>query len=202
MRLGLFGGSFDPVHRGHLELARCCQAAARLDEVWFIPAATQPLKQRGPVASDADRVAMVRLAIAGEPTWRVSEIELGRGGVSYTVDTLRTVRRRQPQAELFFLMGADSLHDFPRWREPQEILQLATPLVVARAGEPQPDFASLAGLCSPERIEAVRAAQVPMPATPISSSQIRSRAAEGASIGEMVPDAVQEFIQARRLYAQ
>lgn len=170
--------------------------------MWFIPAATQPLKQRGPVASDADRVAMLRLAIAGEPTWRVSELELGRGGVSYTVDTLRAVRRRQPQAELFFLMGADSLHDFPQWREPQEILQLATPLVVARAGEPQPDFTTLEGLCSAERIEAVRAAQVPMPATPVSSSDIRSRVAEGASIGEMVPDAVQAFIQARRLYAQ
>jgi len=201
MRLGLFGGSFDPVHRGHLELARCCQAAARLDEVWFIPAATQPLKERGPVASDLDRVAMLGLAVVDEPTWRVSEIELGRGGVSYTVDTLRAIQLQQPHAELFFMMGADSLHDFPRWREPEEILKLATPLVVARAGEPPPDFTSLGGLCSGDRIEAIRAAQVPMPATPISSSEIRSRAARGESIAELVPPVVRQFIQDQKLYA-
>src|SRR5687767_1841149 len=115
MRIGLFGGSFDPVHRGHLLLAECCWLQARLDQVEFVPTAQQPLKPRGPVAGEVDRAAMVRLAIANRPEFALSLIEIERGGVSYTVDTLRQLRNERPDAELFFLMGADSLADFPTW---------------------------------------------------------------------------------------
>ncbi len=205
MRLGLFGGSFDPVHLGHLELARACQEQARLDEVWFLPTATQPLKKRGPVASEADRcamleLAMLELAIADETSWRMDRLEIDRGGVSYTVDTLREVDARKPDAELFFLMGADSLHDLPKWREPDAILNLATPLVVARAGEPAPHFEGLAELCSPQRIQEISEARVEMPAMAISSTEIRKRVAAGESLVRMVPSSVADFIAQRRIY--
>lgn len=200
MRLGIFGGSFDPVHLGHLELARACQQSAGLDQVWFLPAAHQPLKQQGPVASDADRLAMLELATQHEPTWRVSSLEIDRGGVSYTVDTLREIHQQLPDAELYFLMGADALHDLPKWREPEAICELATPLVVARAGEPAPKFDALSTICSPERAEQIRAAQVTMPEMPISSSIIRALIQEGDIVAAMLPNEVWEYIVEQGLY--
>jgi nicotinate-nucleotide adenylyltransferase len=199
MRLGLFGGSFDPVHNGHLLLAECCRDQFRLDEVWLIPAGVQPLKPRGPVASGADRVAMLRLAIAGRERLRVSTIEVDRDGVSYTVDTLREVRRRCPDDELLFLMGADTLADLPQWREPAEVLRLATPLVVHRAGSPLADFAALGGLVSPARLDEVRTHLVEMPATDLRSSELRRRLAAGESIYDATPRDVAEY--ARRVYS-
>ncbi len=200
MRLGLFGGSFDPVHLGHLEVARCCQQQAGLDAVWFIPAATQPLKRHGPVASTDERVEMVRLAIGDAPTWRVSRLEIDRGGVSYTVDTLRQLHDDMPAARLFFMMGADALHDLPTWVEPEAICQLATPLVVARAGEPPPDFEVLCELVSSERLAEIRQLQVTMPAMPIASSTIRESLARGENISQMLPQAVLDYIEHKKLY--
>jgi nicotinate-nucleotide adenylyltransferase len=200
MRIGVFGGSFDPVHRGHLLLADCCWRQAGLDRVEFVPAAQQPLKPRGPVASEIERAAMLRLATADRTEFSVSTVEFDRGGVSYTVDTLRQLQAEQPDAELFFLMGADSLADFPHWREPAEICQLATPLVVRRAESPEPDFESLRPFLSLARLEAIRATQVEMPPTPISSSQIRKLVAEGGEWRAMVSAAVAEYIVERQLY--
>lgn len=200
MRLGLFGGSFDPVHLGHLELARSCQASAGLDQVWFLPAATQPFKQRGPVASDDDRLTMLELAIADEPSWKICRVEIDRGGLSYTVDTLRALHAEHPKAQLYFMMGADTLHDFPTWREPAAICQLATPLVVARAGEPAPDFDALLSVCSPERVEEVRAARVTMREMPISSSAIRATIAAGNDASRLLPPGVWKYIESHDLY--
>src|SRR3954452_10456846 len=143
MRLGIFGGSFDPVHNAHLAIARACQRQAKLDEIWFTPTAIQPLKQKGPRATDRHRVEMLRLAIQDEPTWRVCTIETDRGGFSYTVDTLRQIHEEMPDAELFFLVGADALHDVAKWREPEEIFRIAMPLVVRRAGQSSPDMVRL-----------------------------------------------------------
>jgi nicotinate-nucleotide adenylyltransferase len=202
MRLGLFGGSFDPVHRGHLVLADSCAEQASLDAVWFVPAARQPLKPHGPQASDADRLAMLRLAVADRPRFEVSDVEIARGGVSYTVNTLAELHAEQPDAELFFLMGADSLADFPTWREPEEICRLATPLVVRRAGSPEPEYNVLANLVSAERLAAIRTSQVEMPAVPISSSQIRELIATGGDWQEMAPAAVANYITEHQLYSQ
>src|SRR4051812_28641002 len=124
MRLGIFGGSFDPVHNAHVALARACQQQARLDEVWFTPTAIQPLKHSGPQATDAQRVEMLRLAIEDEIAWRVCTLEVDRGGLSYTVETLRQVHIELPEADLFFLVGGDALRDVPRWKEPREIFRL------------------------------------------------------------------------------
>ncbi len=200
MRIGLFGGSFDPIHRGHLLLADCCWRQARLDRVDFVPTAQQPLKPRGPVASEADRLAMLRLAIEGRPEFALSLVEIERGGVSYTVETLRQLRRETPDAEFFFLMGADSLADFPTWREPAAICELATPLVVRRAETPPPDFAALGAFVSAERLAAIRAHEVEMPATPISSSSVRRLVAEGGEWQTLVPAAVARYIEERGLY--
>ena len=215
MRLGIYGGSFDPVHNAHLAVARACQEQARLDEVWFTPAAVQPLKQHGPQASDADRVEMLHLAIDNkhsEPgrgrrratvvgprlpsSFRVCTMEIDRGGLSYTVETLRQLSEELPDDALFFLIGADALQDVPKWREPDIMFSLATPLVVRRAGQLQPDLSELARLCSknhqPQHVE--------FPAMDISSSDIRRRVAAGEPIDDLVPPLVDEYIAARGLY--
>jgi nicotinate-nucleotide adenylyltransferase len=222
MRLGIFGGSFDPVHNGHLALAQSCQEQADLDEVWFTPTAVQPLKQHGPQASDADRIAMLNLAIdpllgasqipsePGRPrplragasppplqkTWRVCTLETDRGGVSYTVETLRQIHVELPEAELFFLIGADALRDVDKWREPRGIFRLATPLAVCRADEPPPDLAALTALCT----EGTCPRLITMPPVDISSSEIRRRAAAQEPIDSLVPPAVAAYIIEHALY--
>ena len=118
MRLGVFGGSFDPVHYGHLLLAETCREQANLDEVWFIPAATPPHKQDREITPAKLRLEMLQLAVGGTDYFGVTTIEIDRGGVSYTVDTLAELRRLHADAELFLLMGADSLSEFPTWRDP------------------------------------------------------------------------------------
>src|SRR3954453_5675976 len=197
MRLGIFGGSFDPVHNAHLALARACQQQAKLDEVWFTPTAIQPLKQKGPCASDLHRLEMIRLAIKDEPTWRVCSIEIDRGGFSYTVDTLRQVYEELPDANLFFLFGADALQDVVKWKEPREIFRLATPLVVRRAGQQSPKLDQLAHLCT----ENTQPQLVEMPAMAVSSSEIRRRIAAGQPIDDFVPGDVAELIARHRLYS-
>jgi nicotinate-nucleotide adenylyltransferase len=200
MRIGIFGGSFDPVHRGHLTLAESCAEQARLDRVWFVPAAQQPFKPAGPVASVADRLAMLRLALAGYPQFEISMLEVDRGGMSYTVDTLLTVESLVPAAELFLLMGADSLKDFPSWRQPADICRLATPLIVNRAGEPPADFEHLSQVVSAERLAEIKSCQVSMPPKEISSSEIRRLVATGGDWEAMIPADVATYIREHRLY--
>jgi len=196
MRLGIFGGSFDPVHNGHLALARACQRQTALDEVWFMPTSVQPLKQRGPQATDAQRVDMLRLAIQSEPSWSVSTLEIDRGGLSYTVDTLRQLQQELPSAVLFFLLGADAVQDAPNWRSPREIFALATPLVVRRAGQPEASLATLRAMCAANKQPRL----VEMPAIDASSTEIRRRAASGESLGDLVPATVADYIAVHRLY--
>jgi len=196
MRIGILGGSFDPVHNGHLALARACQSGAALDEVWFTPAAIQPLKQAGPRASDQQRVEMLRLATSDEPTWRVCTLEIDRGGVSYTVDTLRQIHTELPDDELQFIMGSDVLTDVAHWKEPTEIFRLATPLIVARAGEPPPNLAAVSRFCEPNRAPRV----IDMRPHDVSSSEIRSRILAGEAIDQFVPAAVANYIVENRLY--
>jgi nicotinate-nucleotide adenylyltransferase len=200
MRIGVFGGSFDPVHRGHVLLAECCRAQAALDRVLFVPAAHQPHKPHSPRASSADRLAMLELAIAGRPEFAASPLELERGGVSYTVDTLRAIAAKEPGAKLFLLLGADSLADLPTWREPAAICALATPLAVSRPGWAAPNVEALAGIATPEQLEEIRALRVEMPATPISSSGIQRLVAEGGEWQSLVPPAVAKYIVDRGLY--
>lgn len=202
MRLGIFGGSFDPVHNGHLELARCCQQQAELEEVWFTPAAKQPLKPDGPQASDQHRCAMLALAITEDPDWSLCRQEIDRGGTSFTADTLQTVHQQHPDARLFFLMGADALHELPLWHAPKEICRLATPLVVRRAGEAEPDFTVLEQLVGKARQKEIEQQQIEMLALPVSSRDIRHRIAEGAPIDGLVPPAVIAYLRRHPIYRE
>jgi nicotinate-nucleotide adenylyltransferase len=200
MRLGIYGGSFDPVHYGHLLLAECCREALRLDEVWLIPAAVPPHKQERQRASARARLEMLELALAGHEQLRASAIEIDRGGVSYTVETLAAIRQQRPKATLFLLMGADSLQDLPTWREPARICDLALPVAVCRGGSKPPDFSVLAPLVSAGQLEEIEAAQVRMPLIELSSTELRQRAGAGLSLRFRTPRAVEKYIEAQRLY--
>ena len=183
-RVGVFGGTFDPVHVGHLAIALAALESVPLDRVLFVPARRSPLKDRDPLASVADRVTMLEAAIASEPRFALSRVELDRDGVSYTVDTLEALR---PEGELFLILGSDALADLARWRSPDRIRELATILVAARPGAPEPDPMH-------------RARGFDAPRLDISSRELRARAARGMSLRYLVPDTVWEHIKRRRLY--
>ncbi|MCC9604836.1 nicotinate-nucleotide adenylyltransferase [Blastopirellula sp. JC732] len=200
MRLGIFGGSFSPVHFGHLLLAEYAREQLSLNEVWFVPAATPPHKLDQALASDADRVAMLQMAIAGNEAFTVCPLELERGGVSYTVDTLKQIKELLPDAELFLLIGGDSLAEFPTWRNPAEICQLAAPAVMRRPGSPEPDWSVLAPYCSAERLASFAGNLVDVPGIGLSSTEIRRRCAAGETIRYQTPRAVEMYIETKRLF--
>jgi nicotinate-nucleotide adenylyltransferase len=197
MRLGVFGGSFDPVHYGHLLLAECCREQCRLDRVWFVPAGIPPHKRDEELSPGEVRAEMLELAIAGNEHFAVSRYEIDRDGVSYTVDTLRDFHEREPEAELFLLVGADMLHDLPGWHDAAEICRLAVPVGVRRPGEPEPDCGCLGSIASPERIALCRRHQVEMPEIGISSTEIRRRLSAGQSIRYWTPRAVEKYLEVR-----
>ncbi len=200
MRLGIFGGSFDPVHMGHLILADCCREKQRLDRVWLIPAHTPPHKQSHQLAPGHDRIEMLKLATGGHEAFQVSTAELDRGGVSYTVDTLEQLKSEDPARELFLVLGSDSLADLPNWKDPPRLCELSTPLVVRRAGSPPPDYKVLSRFVSVEKLRQFEAAQVEMPLIGLSSSDIRRRVADGRSIRFFTPRAVEKYIETHGLY--
>ena len=195
MRLGIFGGAFDPVHNGHLLLAEQCREQCQLDEVWFVPTKIPPHKDAGSLSPDADRVETLKLATAGRPEFVVSEIELKREEISWTVDTLRQLRDERPDDELFLLIGADSLQDFPTWKEPEAIADLASVIAVNR-GEASLD--ELTADLDPYLASKVQL--VTMPGISISATDLRRRVLEEKSIRYLVPRAVEEFIQSRALF--
>ena len=204
MRIGVYGGSFDPVHLGHLLAAECCREQAGLDRVVFVPAAVPPHKRDRTLAPAEDRLAMLRLATGGHDAFAVSTVELDRGGVSWTVDTLAALAAAEPGVELRLILGPDALADLPTWREPGRILTLAEPLAVER--DSLDDVASLAAnrpladLLGAERLARLVAGRVRMPAIGIRASGIRARVAEGRSIRHLVPRAVEAYIAAHGLY--
>jgi nicotinate-nucleotide adenylyltransferase len=196
------------VHNGHLALAQACHEQAALDEVWFMPTAIQPLKQRGPHATNIQRVEMLQLAIdteqieSGSPrpravgSWRVCTLEIDRGGYSYTVDTLRQLHTELPDAQLFFMIGADAVRDVPQWKEPSEIFRLSAPLVAHRAGQPDPNLDALLPLCTAQ----TQPRLIGVPAINVSSTEIRRRIAANETIQGMLPTAVTEYITRHNLY--
>jgi len=190
MRIGLFGGTFDPPHVGHLMLAEWARERLSLDRVLFVPAGQPPHKSRTRVSAAAARLAMTRLAVRGHPAFEVSAAELAGEGPSFTLDTVRAFVARAPRARFFLLMGADSLDDFHRWREPQRILALATLAVGGRPGAAGPGG----------RLGSGRVVWLGNPGIDVSSSVIRQRARAGRSLRYLVPDAVARYIARHRLY--
>lgn len=200
MRLGIFGGTFDPVHYGHLLLAETAREQCRLDQVWFVPAAVPPHKQQRTITEADHRVEMLKLALAGDEAFQVSTCELDRGGVSFTVDTLAELVQADPARELYLILGADSLADLPHWREPRRICELATLIVAHRAGSATPNLDCLGELVSAERRAQFDQYQIEMPRVDLSSSDIRARVAMGRSIRYRTPRAVEKYIETAGLY--
>ncbi len=200
-RIGVFGGTFDPIHLGHLILAEQCREAGRLDEVWFLPTGNPPHKQDHAITRFDQRVEMMELAIAGYPAFRVDPIEHELPGLTYTANVLAELHRRHTDLELFLLIGSDSLNDLPKWYEPRRIIANAGLLVMLRANYPAMSIEEVrAGLQLP--LDApLHVEYVPMPPLiDISSSDLRRRAAEGRSIRYLVPRAVECYIAERKLY--
>ena len=189
-RIGIFGGTFDPIHKTHITIARHVQREARLDRVLFMVAAEPPHKQGAFEASAEQRYAMVEAALANAPGLEPSDLELQRRGLSYTSDTLATLHDQFPQAELFLIMGLDTMVDLPTWHEPQRILDRAHILAVARPGT---------DLKIPESLEG-HATLIPFTGSTLSSTEIRNRLVSGDRIDELVDPAVLERIRAYGLY--
>ncbi|RIK42238.1 MAG: nicotinic acid mononucleotide adenylyltransferase [Chloroflexi bacterium] len=196
-RIGVFGGSFDPIHIGHLIIADNLYHGLQLDELLFLPAGDPPHKHDQQVTSADTRVELVAAAIAGIPEFELCRVDVDRPGYSYTVDTLRILRSQRPEAaEWYFLMGEDSLRDFPTWRQPAEIATLAR-LGVARRPEVDVD---IAGLVAAIPSLAGRIALVDVPLIGISSSDIRERVRSGQPYRFLVPAPVASLIREKRLY--
>ena len=200
MRLGIFGGTFDPIHLGHLILAEHCREACRLDRVLFIPAGQPPHKSDRQITPGRARLEMVELAIAGNATFAASSIELERVGPSYSADTLAALASEHPDAELFFLIGSDSLADLPQWYQPARIAERAVIVVATRPGVEKLDLAPLRGILGTTATERIERHVVQIPLVQIASSAIRSRVSAGQSIRYLVPRAVECYIETHGLY--
>lgn len=200
MRIGIYGGSFDPVHYGHLILAERCREEAKLDQVWFVPSCIGPHKRDGSLLTNRQRVELINFAIAGHDAFSVSDIELKRGGVSYTIDTLNEVREQHADDELFLMMGADSLANFHTWKDPAKICELAIPLVVNRPGSSSVDLDCLSGFVDDARLKLIKDHAIDSELIDISSTDIRERVASGKSVRFLMPRAVQKYIETQKLY--
>lgn len=198
MRIGIFGGTFDPVHMGHLILAEQCRAQAGLDEVWFVPSYTPPHKEKG-VTRFEQRCDMIELAIAGHPAMRVDRIEKELPEPSYTARTLGELHARYPGNEFALLMGSDCLPDLPQWYEPRLVIERAGLVVVPRPGVmlwTADRLAKALGISEGD----VRVRFVACPMIEIASRELRRAITDGMSIRYLVPRAVEEYVRERKLY--
>jgi nicotinate-nucleotide adenylyltransferase len=188
-RLGVFGGTFDPIHLGHLRAAELAREAAALDRVLLLPSG-QPPHRAAAAASPLDRYAMVSLASAAHPALLPSDMELRRDGPSYTVETLESLARQRPQAELFLVIGSDAFADMGSWHQPARVAALCTLLVIERPGSPAADLTLPAA-------RVLRAAGVGLE---VSSSAVRRLRRDGRSVRYLVPEPVADYIEKRELY--
>lgn len=187
MRIGVYGGSFDPVHLGHLIIADAAADLLELDQVHFVPVFEHPVKTKSPVAGVADRVQMLRLALVGNPRFVLDTTEVERGGVSYTVDTLASLRDQFPEDQLFLMVGADAARSLSSWYQAERLPVLARLVAMSRAGDPPPDNSHI-----DRRID--------VPSIDISATEIRRRRRAGRSIRYRVPPEVLDYIETRGLY--
>jgi nicotinate-nucleotide adenylyltransferase len=189
MKLGIYGGSFDPIHLGHLLVAQAAVEELGLDKLFFIPAAQSPFKPENKMAADNLRLQLLRLALAGKTNCEVDDQEIKRGGISYTFETLRDYAKKFPGAKLFYLIGADNAAKLNEWREATELAKLAEFVAAPRPGGAAPIFPS------PFRGRTLRGFPFG-----VSSSEIRARVKAGLPIDHLVPTAVAEAIRAAKIY--
>lgn len=195
--LGVFGGTFDPVHNGHLAVAREVRRQLELDEVWFLPAGQPWMKSDRPVTSAVHRVRMLRLALRGKRAFRVSTLEVERPGATYTMETMARLRAERGRDEIFFIMGRGTFAQLGRWREPARLISLCRLVVVPRPGVPAPDIEALE-----KQIPGIarRVILFDRPLVNISATEIRARVARGEDISRLVPVAVARYIKEKGLY--
>jgi len=201
VREGILGGSFDPIHNGHLHVAREARRRLGLDRVLFVPARVPPHKQGAEVSAPEHRLAMVRLAVAGEPGFEVSDVELRREGPSYTIDTVEAeLSRLGAGAEIFFLVGADQALELDTWKRIRELAELCTLVPVTRPGFRLEELDRLSRTLPAELVARIKSAALDIPPSPISSTEVRRRVRAGRSIERLVPPAVADYIVAKGLY--
>ena len=201
MRLGIFGGTFDPVHFGHLALAEECLAAANLDELWLVPAASPPHKGGKKLSRFDQRKEMLELAIAGNEKFKVEPMEADRPGPSFTIDTLLEIHKRKPDDELFLIIGGDSALEFSTWKDPDKIASLATLVVRIRPGFIMPteqEFISQLGKELGVHPKVVFVSGPPY--LDVSSSLLKERVSNNKSVRYLLPRAVEIYIQQKKLY--
>ncbi len=197
-RIGLLGGTFDPIHNGHIHIAEAAVRRAELDQVIFLPAGQPPHKRGRETAPAAARLDMVRLAIGGHPAFTLSNYEIATGRVNYTVDTLRYFRSQYASDRLFFIIGADSFRDMPLWKDYADILRLTSLIVVSRPDVPKETLLSrFRGEEPPPHILLSEEGHYD-----ISSTEIRERVRRGQDIGGLVPDPVGAYIRTNHLYEE
>ena len=201
MRIGVLGGTFDPIHIGHLLIAETVRDEMGLDTVLFVPAAVPPHKRGRALAEAADRLEMVRLAIAGNPAFEVNDIEIQRGGVSYTVETVEALRAaRGDAARLFLIVGADSVRELATWKDIDHLVHLCTFVVVARPGFRIEDLVREGIGLAPDTRQRVLRHYVDAVRVDVSSTGLRVRLAEGKSVRYRLPEAVERHIRTKGLY--
>mgnify|MGYP003113391365 CR=1 FL=1 len=198
MRIGIFGGTFDPIHLGHLILAETCLVECQLDQIRFLPTYCSPHKTNEKTTSAKQRQYMLDFATAGIPEFVVDPREIKKGEVCYSVDTLTELRAEFPEDELFFLIGADSLNDFPTWREPEKIAELAT---IAAVNRGQMSEAEIDEMCLQLPDSVRKSVQIiQMPGIEISASMLRDRASKNLSVRFLTPRPVERYITEQKLY--
>jgi nicotinate-nucleotide adenylyltransferase len=200
-KTALFGGTFDPIHKGHIEVARSALDIISADKLIFVPARHSALKTITPVAPDTDRLYMIRLAIVGIERFEVSDWELQRPAPSYTIDTVRHFQQEfGSDTELYWLLGADSVGELPRWYKIRELIDECFLACMYRAGHKPPDFSHFADSLGPERVKKLWDNIIETPLIDVSSTQIRARLAKGQGADDMLNSEVAEYIREKKLY--
>ncbi len=201
MKVGILGGSFNPVHLGHLRIAEETRGRHGLDKVVFIPAGDPPHKELTELASGSDRLEMVKLAIKDNPRFEASDIEVLRPGKSYTIDTVTRLQLQLgAEVELYFIIGADTIRELPTWRSLAELVELCQFVTVARRGFDSGDFEALRDVVSDLALRNMKAMYLDIAPVDISASEIRQRVRAGLSIDGLVPGAVESYIVEKHLY--
>lgn len=191
-RIGVFGGSFNPIHLGHLHIAAMVEETEHLDRILFVPAKNPPHKSDADLAPERARVEMIRLALESRPRWELDCLELEQDASPYTVDTLDRLAARSPRDQFVFIMGWDSLGDFPRWKDPEGILSRHTVVAVDRPGVEDPQAGDLVGRCRTLRGNPLG----------IRATDIRHRLGRGLSVRYLLPESVHQYLEQTNAYIQ